>query len=144
MELLGNLTDTVLRQKPTALKTSSKLPEVADDPATEAEITEMLAVCYHSTETYGLEPDSVQVRAKVFAKALARYPRAAVREAFFVFLHRNKRMPCLSDVVDILDPPEPVPDKAVYVELCKRPPEIRSEEDWAFIESYERWARKNA
>ena len=143
MQKLGKLTDGILRQEPTDLEQSSKLPALPEDPRALPEITEMLAACYQAVDVYGLDPESIGDRAKVFLLVLAEYPFAAVREAFITYLRHNKGMPSPADIVAIIDPREPVPDKAVYIELSKKPGELRTDDDWAYMRRYEQWARKH-
>lgn len=140
MESLGSLTDKALKQKPTDCEKSSGKLAVRDNPTSRAELTTMLAACFQTLNTYGADPESIADRAKMFQLVLADYPLETVKDAMVRYLRTGKTLPTPADIVALVDPAQREPDRAVYVEISKKAPEVRTPDDWAYMRKYERWA----
>lgn len=57
----------------------------------------------------------MEYRDQMFQSVLSDYPIDVIRAAFLTFVKRNKALPTPSCIVGIIEPPEPIPDMAIYV-----------------------------
>ena len=57
----------------------------------------------------------MEYRDQMFQSILSDYPIDVIRAAFLAFVKRNASLPTPSCIVNIIEPPEPIPDWAAYV-----------------------------
>lgn len=57
----------------------------------------------------------MEYRDQMFQIVLANYPFPLIREAFIAHVKRNASLPTPSCIVNLIEPPEPIPDWAAYV-----------------------------
>lgn len=86
-----------------------------NDPDGQDQLTTLLSQTYASQNTYADKAKMMEYRDQMFQQALAEYPIALIREGFIAHVKRKPAIPTPSDIINIIDPPEPQPDWAAYV-----------------------------
>lgn len=59
----------------------------------------------------------MEYRDQMFQATLANYPIKLIREGFVKHVSRKPTLPTPSDIINIIDPPEPEPSASVYIGL---------------------------
>lgn len=100
----------------------------------------MLNSSFRALRTYGKTPEDLDATIGLFKLVLSDYTAEAIMAGMVQWMRTNNQMPTPSDIIAIIDPQDHGPDKTVYLNLSKKPPEMRSPNEWAYMRNYERWA----
>ena len=75
-------------------------------------------------------------------RLLAKYPFSLIEEAMFAYVSRKNEIPMPADIINLIEPPEPVPDWAAYVGIRSKVREGRYIMDSE--REYLRWCENKA
>jgi hypothetical protein len=110
------------------------------DQQGQKKLSNLLAQCFDIFPLYGREPEAVQNIRAAFALTLADQPIDKIEAAFRYHLKHYREFPVPADILHIvLRGNKPPFDKAVYVNVSKKPGEDRTPEDWQYLREYERF-----
>lgn len=147
MEKLSNVV-TRLQQKQSGSQQSlqtqngTSLP-VAQDLHGQAQMVEMLTQCFQALNLYGKEPEQLAAAIPLFQMVLSDYPIAKIRIAFTRWLKNNSAFPAPADIAGLIERDgRPLPDKAVYVSISRKPGDQRTKADWEYLRNYEDFISK--
>lgn len=104
---------------------------------------EMLAQLFQGLRTYGKTVEDLDATLGLFELVMEEYRPEQVKAGMLQWLKTSNQMPTPADIIGIIDPPPKEPDRAVYVSISKKAPELRTSEDWSFMREYEDFARRN-
>lgn len=88
--------------------------------ADQQDLAILLTQCYDALKVYGKEPEQLDNLIKMFILVLGDYIYSDIKNAFKVYLKTNTSMPTPADIVNIIEPPPPKIDWALYIEFKKR------------------------
>lgn len=108
------------------------------DIAGRKELTNFLFQCFDAMKVYGKEPEQMENLNSVFQIALADYSFAEIRSAFVHYIKNHPDLPAPADIVSLIERKNRPPlDRAVYVQIGKKPGERRTVEEWQYMDDYE-------
>lgn len=111
-----------------------------DDPDGRVRLNEVLLMAFDALATYGKEPEQLDSVKKLMQFVLADFTIQQIREAFAYYFKNNNGFPEPADIAQIIIRGNKPPfDKAVYVNICRKPPENRDSDEWEYIRDYERF-----
>lgn len=98
----------------------------------------MLFQCFQGLKLYGKEPEALEALVAMFQLVLHDYTMDQIRRAFALHLKRSNEMPAPADIANIIERGNRPPfERAVYVNLSRKPPEHRTSDEWAYMRDYE-------
>lgn len=98
----------------------------------------MLAQCFEVYPSYGRAPDAADSIVKLFMLVLSDFDIGRIKEAFKFHLANYTQFPVPADIAHIiLRGNKPPFSQPVYIALCKKDPESRDHDEWAYIRDYE-------
>ena len=101
----------------------------------------MLFLCFQSLKLYGKEPEALEALVNIFQMVLHDYTMDQIRQAFTLHLKRSNEMPTPADIANIIERGNKPPfERAVYVNLSRKPSEARTSDEWAYMREYENYA----
>lgn len=147
---MRKLGDVIMgQQKPTELKPPSSVASTQATSATlrtDPEAAKALAaLVYDSFQTlrqYGKEPESLESVTRCFRLVLADQTIGDIETAFTFWLRHEREMPTPADILSVIERGgnKPPLERAVYTSLCRKQPELRTDDEWAYMRDYERLA----
>lgn len=65
-----------------------------------------------------------------------------IEKAFTFWLRHEREMPTPADILSVIERGgnKPPLERAVYTSLCRKQPELRTDDEWAYMRDYERLA----
>ena len=119
--------------------TQAQLPMRAD-PQGKKRIAEAVLLFHDSLKVYGKQPDQMESVLKLFHFALADYPVQKIVDAMAYYVRNYSEFPAPADIVQIIERGNKPPyDRAVYVAICKKLAELRTDDEWEYIEGYQKF-----
>lgn len=119
---------------------TSDLVSLANDSKGRMALSEFLYQAFNSLKLYGKQAEQLEDAIVMHQMVLADYPYEKVKKACLYYLKHNNEMPAPSDIVTIIERGNKPPfDRAVYVSINKKEPELRTSEEWAYLRDYERF-----
>ena len=149
MHQIGTVLPAIQRStnvsKPSSPDASNATPALLHDQIGRETLTVMLSQSFRALKLYGREPEDFAAIDAMFQLVLADYPIDKIKQAFGVYLKRHNELPAPADIVQIIERDgKPPLERAVYIALSKKDPEIRTSSDWAYMREYERYSKTGA
>jgi hypothetical protein len=96
------------------------MPSLNEDHEGRRHLAEFLIQCFDSLNAYGKTPEQLGNLTKMFFAVLGEHPVEVIRAAFIKYLKTNSAMPTPADIENIINPPPPKIDWALYIVLKRR------------------------
>lgn len=119
-------------------------PPLQTDADSRKALTVHVHQCFHTLRLYGREPESLEHAIGAFQAALGGYTIGQVDRAFAFWLRHEREFPTPADIVSVIERggDKPPLDRAVYTSLCRKQPELRTDDEWTYMRDYERLAMR--
>lgn len=107
-------------------KSAPNVPEnwrsrpISESVEAQNELTALLTHTYIIQKKYGEQADHVKIRDDAFQKKLGRFCIDDVHQAFEIYTSRRNDIPSPADIINILEPPPPIFDKAMFVAIKQK------------------------
>ena len=140
MKQIGAVIDQAKRSGLKPQSSERRLPVVTlgESPKAKQELATMLFQCFQGLKLYGKEPEALEALVGMFQIVLDGYTMDQIRRAFALHLRRSNEMPAPADIANIVERGNRPPfERAVYVNLGRKPPEDRTSDEWAYMRDYE-------
>lgn len=96
--------------------------------------------CCSVYPTYGKDNQSLVDALQMFNMCLFDYTGQEIKDAFIAWMRSNKQFPTPSDIISLIERKgKPAFDKTVYLNLSKKAPQDRTDDEWQYMREYEKW-----
>jgi hypothetical protein len=117
---------------------SSSTP-LASDEQGRLDTMKAISLLFNGLKTYGKDPGQLDAVIDLFMFALADYSAEQVAKAFRQYVLKASDFPAPADIVQLIERDgRPPLDKAVYLQICKKDPMLRSRQEWDYKAEFER------
>lgn len=121
--------------RPPSFEVSKALKECPESRKT---LAVLILDSFRAFPQFGKDPESLESTTRVFLNALADYPIEKIAEAFRVHWAKVGGFPDPSDLRQIiLRDGRPPFERSVYVNICKKPADERTQAEWEYKRTYE-------
>lgn len=120
-------------------RTGSLEVTLEHDPAGRLAVAASMVKMFRGLKTYGKTPEELDDHVDLIIEVCGRFPVEKIKAAILRHLEISSEIPYPADLVQLI---EPAPDRAVYIRISQKAPELRTPDDWGYLRRYEAWATK--
>lgn len=135
---------TAPRPPSSVASTQATTATLRTDPEAAKALAALVYDSFQTLRQYGKEPESLESVTRCFRLVLADQSIIDIEKAFTFWLRHEREMPTPADILSIIQRGgnKPPLERAVYTSICRKQPELRSDDEWGYMRAFERFAMR--